>query len=96
MGGLPLCISIVPAESVATGDVGRALTGPIFTGEVVGSAALPAVAAWAAASVGRPAVLMAGATGVLALLVIAWLLRPTESDDGRSSSVTGGEVAPRA
>lgn len=96
MGGLPLCISIVPAESVATGDVGRALTGPIFTGEVVGSAALPAVAAWAAASVGRPAVLMAGATGVLALLVIAWLLRPTVSDDGRSSSATEGEVPPRA
>lgn len=78
MGGLPLCISIVPAEAVATGDVGRALTGPIFGGEVVGSAALPAVAAWAAASVGRPAVLMAGATGVLALLVLAWALRPVE------------------
>lgn len=79
MGGLPLCISIVPAESVASGDVGRALTGPIFAGEVVGSAALPAVAAWAAASLGRPSVLMAGATGVLALVLLAWQLRPADA-----------------
>lgn len=76
MGGLPLTISIVPAEAVATGDVGRALTGPIAGGEVFGSAMLPAIAAWAAVPLGRPTVLMAAATGVLGLVLIAVLLHP--------------------
>lgn len=76
MGGLPLTISIVPAEAVATGDVGRAVTGPIAGGEVVGSAALPAVAAWAAVGLGRPGVLMLAAGGVLGLVAVAAALRP--------------------
>lgn len=80
MGGLPLCISIVPAETVASGDVGRALTIPIAGGEIIGSATLPAVAAWAATRLGRPTVLMLGAAGVLVLLVLARLLIPL--DDG--------------
>lgn len=76
MGGLPLVISIVPAEAVASGDIGRALTGPIAGGELLGSAALPALAAWAAAPLGRPVVLMAAATGVVALTIVAAMMRP--------------------
>jgi hypothetical protein len=48
LGALPLVISIIPAEAVASGDVGRSLLWPIATGEVIGAAALPAVAAAAA------------------------------------------------
>lgn len=76
MGGLPLVISIVPAEAVASGDIGRALTGPIAGGEVLGSAALPAVAAWAAVPLGRPVVLMMAAAGVVALVLVAAMLQP--------------------
>lgn len=76
MGGLPLVISIVPAEAVASGDIGRALTGPIAGGEVLGSAALPALAAWAAVPLGRPVVLMLAASGVVALVAVAVLLQP--------------------
>jgi MFS family permease len=76
MGGLPLVISIVPAEAVGTGDVGRAITGPIAGGETLGSAALPALAAWAAVPLGRPTVLMLAATGVVGLVAVAAALRP--------------------
>ena len=84
MGGLPLCISIMPAETVASGDVGRAVAVPIAGGEVVGSAALPALAAWAATALGRPVVLMLGAGGVLSLVLLSRLLRPLDpaSDGG--------------
>lgn len=76
MGGLPLVISIVPAEAVASGDVGRALTGPIAGGELLGSAALPALAAGASVTFGRPVVLMMAAAGVIGLVVVAAMLRP--------------------
>ncbi len=82
MGGLPLCISIMPAETVASGDVGRAVAVPIAGGEVVGSAALPAVAAWAATALGRPVVLMLGAVGVLSLVALSRLLRPLDPASG--------------
>lgn len=82
MGGLPLMISIVPAETVATGDVGRALTVPIAGAEVVGSAAVPALAAWAAAPFGRPVVLTAAAVAVLGLVLVAVLLRPAADEPG--------------
>lgn len=81
MGGLPLTISIVPAEAVATGDVGRAVTGPIAGGEVVGSAMLPALAAWAAVGIGRPGVLMLAAAGVLGLVGVAAALRPSSPSE---------------
>lgn len=78
MGGLPLVISIVPAEGVATGDVGRALAVPIASAELVGGAALPAVAAVAAARVGTAAVLGVAAACVLALLAVSAALAPLE------------------
>jgi MFS family permease len=78
MGGLPLVISIVPAEAVASGDVGRALTGPIAGGEVFGSAALPAAAAVLAVPLGLAVVVAISAAGVLGLVVLSALLRPLE------------------
>lgn len=76
MGGLPLVISIIPAEAVATGDVARALVGPIAGGEVLGSAALPTLAAILAVPLGHGAVVAGAATGVLGLVTVAALLRP--------------------
>lgn len=78
MGGLPLVISIVPAEGVATGDVGRALAMPIASAELVGGAALPAVAAVAAAQVGAAVVLGVAGACVLALLAVSAALAPLE------------------
>jgi MFS family permease len=76
MGGLPLVISIIPAEAVASGDVGRALTGPIAGGEVLGAAALPALAAAAAVPLGLAWVVAITAGGVLGLVLISAVLRP--------------------
>jgi hypothetical protein len=81
MGGLPLVISIVPAETVAIGDVGRALTIPIAGGEVFGSSALPLLAAAAAVPLGRPVVLMVAAAAVVGLVAVAALLRPLAPSD---------------
>lgn len=78
MGGLPLVISIVPAESVASGDVGRALLVPIASAEVVGSAALPAAAAAVAARIGPAPVLAVSALAVLAVVAVAAALVPLE------------------
>ena len=69
MGGLPLVISIIPAEAIASGDVGQAVTAPIVGAELLGGAMLPAVAFTAAGQVGLPAIL--GAAAVLLLLVAA-------------------------
>jgi MFS transporter, ACS family, hexuronate transporter len=79
LGALPLVISIIPAEAVASGDVGRSLLWPIATGEVIGAAALPAVAAAAAVPFGRSTVVAATAVGVLALAPISRLLHPLET-----------------
>lgn len=76
MGGLPLVISIIPAEAVATGDVGRALMGPIAGGEVLGAALLPGLAAVAAVPLGRGLVVALTAAGVLGLIAVAAALRP--------------------
>jgi MFS family permease len=76
MGGLPLVISIIPAEAVATGDVGRALTGPIAGGEILGAAVLPALAAVVAVPLGQAWVLALTAIGVLGLVGISAALRP--------------------
>ena len=65
MGGLPLVISIVPAETVDHGDVGRALLLPIGLGEGLGAALLPAAAAVVAVHVGGAAVLGIAAAAVL-------------------------------
>jgi MFS family permease len=69
MGGLPLVISIIPAEAVASGDVGRALAAPIIGAEILGGAVLPAVALATAGWVGAPAIL--GVAAGLLLLVAA-------------------------
>lgn len=76
MGGLPLSISIVPAEAVASGDVGRALAWPIAVGEIAGGAALPALAAAAAVPLGLGPVVAAGAAAVGGTAGLALLLRP--------------------
>jgi hypothetical protein len=75
MGGLPLVISIIPAEAVASGDVARALTGPIAGGEILGAATLPLVAAAAAVPLGPATVLAITAAGVLAVAMISGFLR---------------------
>lgn len=67
MGGLPLTLSIIPAEAVATGDVGRALAAPIIGAEILGSAALPAIAFAAGGRVGLPIIF--GTVAALLLLV---------------------------
>ena len=69
MGGLPLVISIIPAEAVASGDVGRGLAAPIIGAELLGGAVLPAVALASAGWVGASAIL--GVTAGLLLLVAA-------------------------
>lgn len=77
MGGLPLVISIIPAEAVARGDVGRALALPIAGSELLGGAAIPALAAAAASRSGLPHVLGAAAVGVVAVALLSRGLRPT-------------------
>jgi MFS family permease len=79
LGALPLVISIIPAEAVATGDVGRSLLWPIATGEVLGAAALPAVAAAAAVPLGLATVVAAAAGGILLVALLSGLLRPLEA-----------------
>ena len=87
MGGLPLVISIIPAEAVASGDVGRALLGPIAGGEVFGAAMLPALAAMAAVPLGLPVVVGASAAGVIGLALLSALMRPLSPVE---STVEGG------
>ena len=69
MGGLPLVISIIPAETIASGDVGRALTAPIIGAEFLGGAMLPAIAFAAAGRIAASALL--GTAAVFLLLVTA-------------------------
>ncbi|QBI21010.1 hypothetical protein ER308_16460 [Egibacter rhizosphaerae] len=75
MGGLPLVISIVPAEAVAEGEVSRALLVPIASAELLGAAALLLAAAAAAAAVGHPPVVAATAAGLVVLAAAALGLR---------------------
>lgn len=81
MGGFPLVISIIPAEAVATGDVGRALAAPIVGAELVGGAALPALAGAIAAQLGGPVVLLAAAGAVLLVGVLPLALAPLERSE---------------
>lgn len=77
MGALPLVISIVPAETVVSGDVGRALIAPIAGGEALGAAVLPMAAAWVAPRLGGAEVLGASAVAVVSVAVLSrWLGRP--------------------
>lgn len=81
MGALPLVISLIPAETVASGDVGRALLVPIASAEIVGSAALPALAAAAAVPFGLPAVLGVAAAMVLTLVAVSRLIVPLDTKE---------------
>ncbi len=76
MGNLPLTISIVPAEAVASGDRARALLIPIAAGEILGAALLPVIAAVLAAPFGYPVVVAAAGGAVCSMLIISVLLRP--------------------
>lgn len=76
MGGLPLVISIIPAEAVASGDVGRALAVPIVAAELFGGALLPVGAAVMAADAGLPLVVGATAAALGLVAVGAEFLRP--------------------
>lgn len=89
MGGLPLVISLVPAEAVARGDVGRALTAPIVGAELVGGALLPLGAFALASVVGLP-VVIGVAAGLLLLLGVssAWLRPPVDAAIGKGAAQT--------
>jgi hypothetical protein len=76
MGGLPLVISIIPAEAVASGDVGRAVTVPVIGAEALGGAVLPAVALAASGWVGMSAVLGILAALLLLVAALSLALRP--------------------
>lgn len=67
LGGLPLAISVLPADAVAEGDVDRAIEIPIISAELLGGALLPAVAFALVADVGIAPVLLAAAGAYLAL-----------------------------
>ena len=85
MGGLPLAISIIPAEAIASGDVGRALTAPIIGAEFLGGAVLPAIAFAAAARVGSPLILGIAAASLLLVAASSFTLRsPPPTDHGKS------------
>lgn len=81
MGGLPLAISIIPAEAVATGDVGRALAVPIVTAELLGGAALPAVAAAIAPTVGLPVAVGVIGSGLVASVVLGLAIQPASAHE---------------
>lgn len=70
LGGLPLAISVLPADAVREGDVDRAIEVPIISAELVGGAILPAVAFAIVAQVGIAPVLLVVAAGFLALAAV--------------------------
>ena len=76
MGGLPLVISIIPAEAVASGDVGRPGTAPVIGAEALGGAVLPAVALAASGWVGMPVVLGIVAASLLLVAALSLALLP--------------------
>lgn len=87
MGGLPLVISVIPAEAIASGDVGRALTAPIIGAELLGGAVLPAVAFAAAARVELPLIFGIAAASVLLVAASSFALHsppPPTANHGKS------------
>ncbi len=69
MGGLPMALSLIPADTVASGDRGRAMVIPALAAEVVGGGLAPAGLTAFAAQVGPigPIAVAAGLLGVAAL-----------------------------
>lgn len=70
LGGLPLAISVLPADAVRSGDVDRAIEFPIISAELIGGAILPAVAFAVIADVGIAPVLLTVSAGFLALALL--------------------------
>ena len=76
LGALPLVISIIPAEAVASGDVARALILPVAGSEVVGAALVPGLAGAGASVLGHAEVVAIAAGLVLLTTAAAPALRP--------------------
>lgn len=88
MGGLPLVLALIPAETVATGDVSRGLLVPIAAAELIGAATMPALAAVLAARMGLASVLGIAAAAVLSFVVLAGLLRPMDASPRAPTTTT--------
>lgn len=95
MGGLALVISLIPAEAVASGDVGRALAVPIVAAEVLGAATVPAVAGAVGARVGLAEVVGGASCGLLLVAALSALLRP-RSRAGATAPRSASPPRPRA
>ena len=83
MGGLPMALSLIPADTVAVGDPGRAMVMPALVAELAGGGIAPAVLAILAAHFG-PTVPIAGAAGLLTIgatasLVLAAMPSPSSA-----------------
>ncbi len=76
LGAMPLAISIIPAEAVASCDVGRAVAAPIIGAEVLGAALLPAIALAATGQVGSSTSLGVAAGLLLVVAASSLALRP--------------------
>lgn len=70
LGGLPLAISVLPADAVAEGDVDRAVEVPIISAELLGGALLPAIAFAVITEVGMAGLILTTAASFLLLAVI--------------------------
>lgn len=76
LGALPVAASVLPAEAVAGGDVGRSMLAPMVGGEIVGAALVPLlVARFVSESGGAAAGVAATALLVLAVVGVAPALR---------------------
>ena len=80
-GCLPLVISIIPAEAVASGDVGRALEGPVVGTEIIGGALLPAAAMYLTSYMGFAPVIGLSAALLLAVIGLGPLLSDSQPGD---------------
>ncbi len=70
LGGLPLAISVLPADAVEQGDVDRAVEVPIISAELLGGALLPAVAFAVITEVGMAGLILTTSALFLLLAVI--------------------------
>lgn len=76
LGALPVAASVLPAEAVAGGDVGRSMLAPMVGGEILGAALVPLVVARFVSDAGGAAAgVVATALLVLAVVAVAPFLR---------------------
>lgn len=85
LGGLPLAISVIPADAVADGDVDRAVEVPIIGAELIGGALLPAIAFALVPRLGFAPLLLAAAAAFVVLAVV-----------GGATLARVGRLTPRA